>query len=191
MVRYRAAKNIFKFLFGEYFVDLDPPVVGVVKNNRGLKYNLKIPNISSRDFSRVLWRWRQTKIIKFREEKSGRVRIVLTEQGKKKLLEYQLDDMVIKKPKSWDGNWHIVIFDIPEKMKAARNALAGKIKSLGLVAFQKSVLIYPYHCRDEIDFVAQLFGVGRYVHYIITRSITNDELLRKRFGLDQAKVDTE
>ena len=111
------------------------------------------------------------------------MKIVLTELGKKRILRYKLEDMKIQKPKKWDGNWHIVAFDIPENRKAARNALGQKMKELGLLPFQKSLWIYPYDCKDEIDFIAGVFEVGKYVHYIITRSITNDELLRQRFNV--------
>ena len=40
--------------------------------------------------------------------------------------------MKINIPPKWDGFWRIVIFDVPEKFKKARNALSKKIKDLGL-----------------------------------------------------------
>ena len=35
----------------------------------------------------------------------------------KKLVEYNIDDMEIKKPKKWDGKWRIISFDIPKNKK--------------------------------------------------------------------------
>ena len=179
---YKISRAILKFIFGKYAVDLSWPVVGTTVNKRRVKYEIQMPGINSRDISRTLWQLRRTKLLEFREE-GERVKIVLTESGRKRVLSYQLDEMVIKEPKRWDGNWHIVVFDIPEKKKSARNALAEKMKDLGLVLFQKSVWIYPYNCQDEVDSVAEIFEVGKYVHYIITRSITYDRLLRGKFGL--------
>lgn len=178
---YTITKAILKFIFGKYTIDLSWPVVGTGTIKGRKNYMVDVPGVSSKDFSRTLWQLRQTKMVSFLEE-GEKVRIVLTEAGKKKTLFYQLEDMVIKKPKHWDGTWHIVVFDIPEKKKQARNALTEKIRELGLLMFQKSVWIYPYDCKDEIDFIAQFFEVGRYVHYIVTKSITNDSLLRERFG---------
>ena len=178
---YRISKAILKFIFGKYTVDLSWPVAGKTVNKKRVKYEIQMPGINSRDISRTLWQLRRTKLLEFREE-GKMVKIVLTESGRKRVLSYQLDEMVIKEPKRWDGDWHIVVFDIPEKKKAARNALAEKMRQLGLVLFQKSVWIYPYSCKDEIDFIAKVFEVEKYVHYIETKSITNDDLLRSRFG---------
>ena len=94
-----------------------------------------------------------------------------------------MHELSLTKFKRWDEKWHIIAFDIPEKHKPARNALTAKMKELGLIAFQKSLWIYPYYCKDEIDFVAEVFNVGKYVHYIVVASITNDKLLRNKFNL--------
>ena len=48
--------------------------------------------------------------------------------------------MKINIPPKWDGFWRIVIFDVPEKFKKARNALSKKIKDLGLFPLQKAFL---------------------------------------------------
>src|SRR3989338_3036693 len=87
-------------------------LVGVSKSKRGVSYSVKMHGMSSRDISRTLWRLRRTKIVEFRED-GEKVKIVLTELGKKRILRYKLEDMKIQKPKKWDGNWHIVAFDIP------------------------------------------------------------------------------
>ncbi|MBI2052271.1 MAG: hypothetical protein HYT38_01155 [Candidatus Sungbacteria bacterium] len=181
---YTITKIILKAIFGRYFFDpFYVPVVKTTKSGRGLSYSIKVKGVSSRKISKVLWRLRQTRVLEFLEEDDDRIKIVLTEQGKKKILEYRFDSMVIKKAKKWDGRWHIVVFDIPENKKSARNGLGEKMRNLGLVPFQKSVWIYPYNCQNEVDFIAEVFGVGKYVHYIVTRSITNDDLLRSKFGL--------
>ena len=56
-----------------------------------------------------------------------------------------------------DGEWRIVIFDIPEKFKKAREALRMKLKELGFLELQKSVFIFPYECEDEINFIVEVF----------------------------------
>ncbi len=181
---YTITKTILKAVFGKYFFDpFYIPVVNTARSGRGLSYGIKVKGVSSKNISKTLWRLRQTKVIKFLEEDDDKIKIVLTEQGKKKVLKYRFDDMVIKKAKEWDGHWHIIVFDIPENKKPARNALVEKMRNLGLILFQKSVWIYPYDCRNEVDFIAEVFGVGKYVHYIVTKSITNDNFLRGRFDL--------
>lgn len=186
MVYTSFTRKILESLFGEDLVRSTSPVSSVLNMGRHkgrVTYTVKVPCVDPRIVSKTFWRLRQTKILDFKEDSEGNIRFVLTEAGRKRVLAYHLEKLAIKKPPVWNGSWHIVVFDIPERMKPARNALGERMKALGLLPFQKSVWIYPYKCHDEIDFIAEVFGVGKYVHYIVTKSITNDELLRQRFGL--------
>ena len=136
-----------------------------------------------RRFLQTLAYLRRKKYISYIEEKDGSVKIVLTEGGKKRALRYKLETMALPKTKKWDGKWRIIAFDIPEEKKAARNALREKMQSLGMVFLQKSLWAWPYECKDEIDFIAEVFGVGRYVHYIVAESITSEDYLKHNFDL--------
>lgn len=98
-------------------------------------------------------------------------------------LRYKLDTMIIQKPEKWDGKWRIVIFDIPEFNKQLRDTLRLKLRQLGLIELQKSVFIHPYECRNEIDFVIELYGPCRYVRFIEAVSIDTELQLKKKFHL--------
>lgn len=115
--------------------------------------------------------------------KDGEEVIEITEKGRKRLLKYEFDDMKIKIPKKWDGLWRIVIFDIPEKRKKARNAINLKLKELEFYPIQKSTFIFPYECRNEIDFVAEHFFARKYINYIIAKEIDNSDKLKKIFKI--------
>ena len=88
----------------------------------------------------------------------------------------------------WDGKWRTVIFDIPEKLKSARNALRDKLKEVGFHELQKSVFVFPYECKDEIDFIIEFFNLRQYVRYGIFDFIDNDLHLRKTFNLTLNKM---
>lgn len=125
---------------------------------------------------------KRERLIDFRE--NGEVsEIVISEKGKKKLLEYNLDILEIKKPNKWDGIWRIVIFDIPEDEKIARNALRLKLKELGFCKLQKSVFVHPYPCLNEIQFIEEIFKVGPYINFIEANKIEGDEWLKSKFNL--------
>lgn len=126
---------------------------------------------------------RRKQYVDYREEPDGTVTVVLTENGQKRALRYKLDAMVLGKAARWDGKWRIVIFDIPEVKRRGRDALREKMRELGCVQLQKSVWAWPYECRDEIDFIAEAFGIGPYVHYIVADSITSEKFLKYRFDL--------
>ena len=91
--------------------------------------------------------------------------------------------MEIKKPAKWDGEWRIVIFDIPERFKKAREALRLKLKELGFRELQKSVFIFPYECEDEINFIVEVFLIRPFVRFIRVKSFTNEEQLKIKFNL--------
>lgn len=131
----------------------------------------------------VLHRLRQQSIINWYEDKGGTVKITLTEHGQKRILRYKLDEMAIKQPAQWDGRWRVTIFDIPEEHKLARDVLRDKFKTLGLYQLQKSVWIFPYVCKNEIDFISNVYGVGKYLLYFETKNLENERFLRHKFQL--------
>ncbi len=132
---------------------------------------------------RILHEFHNDRLVDFMIEKDGTSTIVLTERGKKKVLRYKIDEITIKVPTRWDGRWHIVMFDIPEKRKRAREALRNKLQELGFLQFQKSVWVVPYPCKDEIDFIIEVFEIRPHVQYLEVLSITNDSKLKLHFQL--------
>jgi DNA-binding transcriptional regulator PaaX len=115
--------------------------------------------------------------------KEDKVRIEISEKGKKKILEYQFEDMKIPKPERWDGKWRVVAFDIPEKKRIARDALRRKFKQLGFFKLQKSLFAYPYPCREEINLIAEIYEIQPCFIFIETSYIDKEKLLLKHFGL--------
>ena len=107
----------------------------------------------------------------------------MSKLGKKYALHCKLDEMQIKTPDRWDGLWRIVIFDIPEKRKKAREALRSKLKELGFRELQKSVLVYPYECENEVDFICEVFELRNNVRYIKTNYISNEAELKLKFDI--------
>jgi DNA-binding MarR family transcriptional regulator len=126
---------------------------------------------------------KKRKFIKIIKDKNGRVKIKLTNKGRKRILEMSLDFVEIRKSKKWDGKWRIVIFDIPVKHNAAREALRNRIKQLGFKQLQKSVWIIPWECEDEILFIAEIFKVERYIEIIEADHILHDEESQKVFKI--------
>ena len=90
-------------------------------------------------------------------EEGDKTVVRLTKEGQHKLLKYKFEDLQIKKPGKWDRKWRVVIFDIPEQFKLARESLRRKLQEMGFYKLQKSVWVYPYPCEDEIDFINQLY----------------------------------
>jgi len=118
------------------------------------------------------------------QKRNHQIYIALTEKGKRKAGWLQIDALKIKKPKKWDKKWRIVIFDIAQLKKLYREAFRGKLKELGFYPLQKSVWIYPYDCRDEIELLREFFGLNqRELRIILAEDIGRDDWLKNIFKL--------
>ncbi len=124
----------------------------------------------------------KSKLLSTKENADGSLTFTLTQKGKMKALTFQFSAMKLKNS-LWDGKWRTIIFDIPEKKRVERDALRRKLKELGFQELQKSVFIFPYECRDEMDFVIEFFQLRKFVRYGILSEIDNDLHLRTLFGI--------
>lgn len=110
--------------------------------------------------------------------------ISLTEKGRWEAGLYQINHLKIKKQKQWNEKWHVVIFDIPHDQRVKREALRGFFKRLGFSKLQKSVWVYPYPCKDEIDLLRDFFGFTQQeIRLMVIENIGDDKILRKIFNL--------
>ena len=132
---------------------------------------------------RILREFHQERLVSYHEHDDGTIDIVLTEEGKKRALSFQIDKMEIKRPIGWNGKWQLVTYDIPEKKKPAREALREKLKELGFYEWQKSVFVFPFPCRDEIDFLVEFFEIRPHVRYAELSHPTNEAELKLHFEL--------
>lgn len=127
--------------------------------------------------SQVLKRMREQKLVEVAEIE-GTLVVRITQKGMTKALSFKLEGMKIKKQKSWDRKWRIVIFDIPEKLKTFREVFRERLKNLEFYRLQDSVFIHPYPCFDQIEFLRQLYGVEIGVTYILAEKVEGQEFLR-------------
>ena len=107
--------------------------------------------------------------------KNGRTYLAVTEKGARRLRELEFEDIQLVLPAHWDKQWSVILFDIPERQKSARDALRQKLRALGCLQFHKSVFVHPAFCEDEVDFVSQLFGVQKYVTVFRSSSLGHQE----------------
>jgi len=140
-------------------------------------------DIERRALYRALREFKERRLVDLTEKADGSVEVILTENGKKKALAYKIDEMKITEPARWDKKWRLVIFDIPEKKKRAREALREKLKELGFKELQKSVFVHPFESKDEVDFIVEFFAIRPYVRFLRSDFITNEADLKLRFKL--------
>lgn len=132
---------------------------------------------------RIISEFHHDRLVDYREREDGTTDIILTEAGKKQVLSFKIDTMVIPKPTHWDRKWRLVFFDIPEAKRRARDALRLKLRELGFRELQKSVFAHPYPCTDEINFIVEFFEMRNHVHLAEVAKLSNDSKLRLHFNL--------
>jgi DNA-binding transcriptional regulator PaaX len=139
--------------------------------------------INKQSLKRAIKKLYESKLIAEKYNPDGTITLVLTDKGRQKVLTYNIDEMEIKKPKQWDGKWRIVLFDIPNKIRKIRDILRCHLRNLGFYEFQESVFVHPYDCKDEIDYLIELYDIRRFVRFIIAESLDNELHLKKHFDL--------
>ncbi|TSC67451.1 MAG: phenylacetic acid degradation operon negative regulatory protein [Parcubacteria group bacterium Gr01-1014_73] len=117
------------------------------------------------------------------KNKDGTVSIILSDKGKRSAKIYSIDNLKINKPKIWDGNWRVVIFDVPERIKKVREALRMHLHNLGFYELQKSVFICPFPCAEEINQIIDFYDISKHVRILMVHSLDNEDELRNEFGI--------
>lgn len=146
------------------------------------KKDRRLKKWNDKSIRNALYRLKKQKLVSI-EEENGQTVVKITEQGRIRALKYKIEEMKIPVPKVWDKKWRLVMFDIPNKKNLARNVLREKLKELGFYKLQKSVWLYPYECKDEIDFIKEVYEVGPYVKMAVVEKIDDEEKYLNLFNL--------
>ena len=151
---------------------------------------LKIIKALKRDYNRLskqkikdaIRQLERKKIIELQKD-GYETYIKLTKDGQRQILKYKLGELKFGRVKKWDGKWRIIVFDIPEKFRKARQAVSFTLRKAGAYQFQKSVFVYPDDCEDDIRFVAGIYGVRPFVKFIEAGRIDNEPILKRHFEI--------
>lgn len=141
-------------------------------------------DINKRTAEYAITKLYESHLIEARENTDGTTTLVLNEKGKKKALTYKASAMKIQSADLWDKRWRVVVFDIPEDERDARDALRGHLEDMGFFVLQRSVFVHPLDCKDEIDFLVELHDIRKYVRFMVVESIDNEPHLKKFFNLE-------
>lgn len=111
----------------------------------------------------------------------------LTEKGRTRMA-FEIERMKItnKKRPRWDEQWRMVMFDIPERRRAARTRLRQTMRRIGFYRIQDSVWVYPYDCEEFVALLKRELKSHRDVVYAVISSIENDSAIRTHFKFPPA-----
>lgn len=132
-------------------------------------------NINKHEVGRVIKRLQKQNMISIKDN-GQTITIQITDRGKKRLLEYDFENITLK-AKRRDGKWRLVIFDIPEDKKHARDMFRKKLLQMGLVRLQDSVFASVFPCKKEIDFLCHFLNISDYITLVSLDKIERGEKL--------------
>ena len=141
-----------------------------------------ISTISPAEVMRRFSYLKKANLLALKESPDGKIEISLSKLGRTRALKYKLDEIQIPRPKRWVGKWRIIIFDIPESSRKKWDIFRHYLKQLGFLPVQKSAWIYPFPCENELDFLAEILQIDRYL-LLATASLRPEEPLREWFDL--------
>ncbi|HLD38588.1 CRISPR-associated endonuclease Cas2 [Candidatus Campbellbacteria bacterium RIFCSPLOWO2_02_FULL_35_11] len=145
--------------------------------------NKNLKDIDNQAIRRAINKLYESKLIDQIKNNDGTTTIILTDEGEKRAITFNLNNIKIKKPKEWDGKWRVIMFDVPEKNRVVRDSLRQHLQKIGFYEFQKSVFIYPYDCMDELDYIIEIHNARKFVRFMLADSIDNELHIKTLFGL--------
>lgn len=114
------------------------------------------------------------------EARANKKIVKLTQKGE---LEALLAKSKLPRKEKWDGKWRLIIFDIPEAARKARNKLRALLKENSYIKLQASVFISPHPLnREAINYLKQT-GLIEYIRILKVEEIDDDKDLRKHYKL--------
>lgn len=121
------------------------------------RYHYGAPELKKASLAQALKRLRERGLIDFVSDDQLAFR--LTDKGKQKAVW----ESVFMEDKKWDGKWRLVIFDIPEKRRQARNLLRASLKNWGFKHWQQSVWATKKNCTEALRKFIKDVGIEDWV----------------------------
>lgn len=118
------------------------------------------------------------------EKKGGYLMVHPTEKALKRLAVLRFDNLLIPKPKTWNGTWWVVLADIPSKLyRGAANMFQKKLRQMHFYPLQRTVWIHPFDPRNEVEDVAAHYRISAFVTIMEVKRLDDSdrELLEKFF----------
>lgn len=158
------------------------PVLNYYKKKKREEEFRQWERFNQRRLKHLLRRLYQQKVVQVKEV-GGQSIVTLTEKGRKKVLSYKMEEIMINKSPKWDGRWRLIIYDVRKEKRVISEIFRNFLKKMQFLKLQRSVYLTPYKCDEQIEFLRQYYGLGEEVLYIVAQRVENEEVYKHYFGL--------
>ena len=120
--------------------------------------------MGKRKFSQLIYRLKKSGFIRAPDwdPKAG---IIVTQKGMEKIFRAKLK--LQEKKRREDKKWEMVVFDIEEKKRKARNIVRYYLKTLGYKKFQQSIWISPFDVLKETQALIRKYDLENEIKIFI------------------------
>lgn len=109
--------------------------------------------------------------------------VKITRKGETQIYKWAIENFEIPRSNKWDGLWRLVIYDVLDGKKGTRDRLRQVLENAGFYRLQESIYLQAFSCEREVEFLRSYLGVRAEVRLILAKSIENDEVFKKYFGI--------
>ena len=158
----------------------------LVTRGRSLTWNRSYPSRSSYDSA--FYRLKKAGLIAHRLQ-GGKVVLELTEKGRKRVPD-ECKPMKFWN-REWDGIWHLLVYDIPEKNRCYRETLRRFLHRMRMGCLQRSVYVSHKDIRPEYDDLVQAARVERYSYLFAAKTVLGRpalEIVHTAWKVDRLEI---
>lgn len=102
--------------------------------------------------------------------------ITLTDKGKRRVEELQLQTLSVPKSNWWNGRYWQVAADIPTKeFRSGADSLRNKLMQMGFYSLQRTLWFYPFDPRKEVELITKHFKIDRFVTVMKIAKMDRDD----------------
>lgn len=173
--------------FGNKLVgDISRAILFLIKQTAGITLN-EIVTLLEKQYSPKSVR-NTIYSLKSRNSIDGDTRsgLEITERGIEALS--ALEFTTIKQHAPWDQKWRVVIYDIPEEKRIARDKIRYIFKELGFKQMQISVWVHPLPCLKQFQDIRKAYGIQKHLLLFETKHSKDFDSLLQQFKKSYPKL---
>lgn len=120
-----------------------------------------------KNFAKFITHLKERGYLRVKIEKNKKA-ILLTKKGLEKIFQISIKKTNLQERP--DKKWQMVIFDIPEKSRGARDHFREGLKNLGYQQLQKSIWVSPYDVLKETEELIKFYRTEHWIkHFLIEK----------------------
>ncbi len=152
----------------------------------------KINGKTLQTISSTLGRLQAKGWISAKKEKKSKL-FQITDIGQEEVTKNLAQIKELKDTKKWNGSWQVVVFNIPEKTRYARDTFRTKLESLGFGKIQGSLWISCQNHSEKLNEIIKQLKINNYVTVFSTGKLSgaDGQLIANKFEWDWKNLNSE